>query len=130
MQAADTNVLVRALVHDEGAAGQCAAAQGWLASLDAVYVPQAVQLELVWVLDRAFRFSRAEIVAALSQIADHVAISLQSPDAFLSGLDCLRDGGDFDDGVIAYEATCVGAELVTFDRKLAKRFGAKRLAVA
>ena len=61
------------------------------------------------------------------RLSSHAAVSLQNPDAFAAGLDALREGADFGDGIIAAEALAAGSELVTFDRKLAKRSGAQLL---
>lgn len=127
MQTADTNVLARALVNDPVAIEQSRAAQAWLSAQDSIYVPQAVQLELVWVLDRAFGLARSELVGLLEVLGMHAAVSLQNPSAFAAGLHALREGADFGDGVIAAEALAAGSELVTFDRKLAKRTGAHLL---
>ena len=58
MIALDTNVLVRYLVADD--AGQAEAAQALLAGLTAErpgFVCREVAVELVWVLERAYRFS-------------------------------------------------------------------------
>lgn len=127
MQTADTNVLARALINDPGAIEQSLLAQAWLAAQDSIYVPQAVQLELVWVLDRAFGMTRSDIVVLLERLSAHAAVSLQNPVAFAAGLEALRAGADFGDGVIAAEAVAAGSEFVTFDRKLAKRTGARLL---
>lgn len=127
MQTVDTNVLARALINDPDAIEQSRLAQAWLAAQVAIYVPQAVQLELVWVLDRAFGIARSDIVLLLERLSAHAAVSLQSSSAFIAGLEALRDGADFDDGIIAAEALAVGSELVTFDRKLARRTGAQLL---
>ena len=127
MQTADTNVLARALINDPGAMAQSRLAQSWLAAQVSIYVPQAVQLELVWVMDRAFGIARSDIVLLLERRSSHAAVSLQNPGAFAAGLDALREGADFGDGIIAAEALAAGSELVTFDRKLAKRSGAQLL---
>jgi predicted nucleic-acid-binding protein len=128
MQTADTNVLARALINDPGAMAQSRLAQNWLEAQSAIYVPQAVQLELVWVLDRAFGIARGDILLLLERLSAHAAVHLQNPSAFVAGLDALRDGADFGDAIIAAEALAAGSELVTFDRKLAKRTGAHLLA--
>ncbi len=104
MQTADTNVLARALINDPGAMAQSRLAQSWLAAQVSIYVPQAVQLELVWVMDRAFGIARSDIVLLLERLSSHAAVSLQNPDAFAAGLDALREGADFGDGIIAAEA--------------------------
>lgn len=128
MQVADTNVLVRALVNDPSAPEQSRLAQAWLIEQKLIYVPQVVQLELVWILDRAFGFVRADIVGVLERLHSHSRVRLQSPQIFVSALNELRAGGDFGDGIIAAEASAVGAALVTFDRGFAKRAHAVLLA--
>jgi predicted nucleic-acid-binding protein len=127
MQTADTNVLARALISDPGALAQSRLAQEWLAAQNAIYVPQAVQLELVWVLDRALGIARSDIVLLLERLSSHAAVSLQNPSAFAAGLDALRNGADFGDCFFVSEALAAGSELVTFDRKLARRVGARLL---
>lgn len=127
MQTADTNVLVRALINDPGALAQSQIAQQWLAAQSAIYVPQAVQMELVWVLDRAFGLERREIALLLEKLSSHAAVKMQNPNSFHTGLSALRDGADFGDGIIAAEALAAESRLVTFDRKLAKRSGAHLL---
>jgi predicted nucleic-acid-binding protein len=120
MQVADTNVLVRALVHDSSAPEQSRLAQSWLSEQTLIYVPQVVQLELVWILDRAFGFARDDIVRLLQRLYSHSRVRLQSPHIFTAALVALRDGGDFGDGIIAAESVAAGARVVTFDRNFAK----------
>lgn len=127
MQTADTNVLARALINDPQAPEQSALAQRWLAAQVAIYVPQAMQLELVWVLDRAFGMTQGEIVHVLEKLSSHAAVQLQNPTAFGDGLAALREGADFGDAIIAAEALAVGSDLITFDRKLARRVSAQLL---
>jgi predicted nucleic-acid-binding protein len=121
MQSADTNVLVRALVFDPGAQEQCNAAKQWLSSCSALFVPQVVQLELSWIMQRVFDLSRAEVAQVLSALHRHPATHLQAADAFEAALTHFNQGGDFADGLILFETSRVGATLTTFDAKFAKR---------
>jgi len=124
---ADTNVLLRALIDDPSAPQQCLIASEWLGRQTAVYVPQLVQAELVWAINASKAASRADLAMLLRALLDHPAIHLQHPDAYLAALNHVDDGGDFADGIIAFEAQRVQAQVVTFDRKFAKRRGVQFL---
>lgn len=121
MLSADTNLLIRALVDDPSAPEQCEAAVEWLASLDAVYIPQVVQTELMWWMDKTSALTRAEAVFVLRSLLDHPSVHLQSRDAFEDAVAHSALGGDFSDGLIAFEASRMNAPLVTFDKKLSRR---------
>lgn len=130
MQSADTNILIRALIHDPSAPEQCEAAAEWLAGLDAVFVPQLVQAELAWWMRRYHALRRDEIRLVLSSLLEHPAVHLQARDAFEYGVKQFEAGGDFADALIAFEAHRADAPLVTFDRKLARSSGVTLLRVA
>ena len=121
MLAVDTNVLVRVLVDDPDAPEQCRAARKAVADAGAVYVPQVVQIETIWVLAGAYGLDKAGIVAVLNAIAAHPAFRLQGPEIFAAALAGYQSGSaDFADLVILAESTQAGCELATFDRKLGK----------
>jgi predicted nucleic-acid-binding protein len=112
---ADTNVLLRAVVGDD--AKQSSAAIRAMEQAEAVVVSQHALCELVWVLDRRYGVSRADIAATIRQLSDTRNIVLDRP-AFEAGLAVLDAGGDFADGVIAYEGRWLGGEtFVSFDKK-------------
>ena len=76
--------------------------------------------ELVWVLDRSYGVGRQDISHAIRLLiaADTVALDRQAVEA---GLAILDRGGDFADGVIAFEGRSLGGEVfATFDRKAAR----------
>lgn len=125
--AVDTNLLLRALVDDSTASGQCDAARQFLSRMTDVYVSQIVQVELGWVLRRVYAFSREEIAQVLQRLRSNLVIRLQFVDAFDAALELYRSGADFADALIVYEASRVQVELVTFDKKLASRLGARLL---
>nr|WP_294514564.1 type II toxin-antitoxin system VapC family toxin [uncultured Rhodopila sp.] len=112
---ADTNILIRAVVRDD--AKQAEAAAKLLKNAEVIAVPLACLCEFVWVLRRVYRLGRKDIHAALHALlsAANVAVNRSAADAGLAMLDA---GGDFADGVIAFEARWLGGEtFVSFDRK-------------
>lgn len=112
---ADTNVLVRAMTGDD--ARQSRIAQAELANAELVSLTLPALCELVWVLSRGYRIPRLEIVAAIQRLIDAENVAVNRP-AAQAGLALLQSGGDFADGVIAYEGEWLGAEdFVSFDSK-------------
>ena len=112
---ADTNVLVRAVVRDDEKQAQAAAAILSKASL--VAVPTATLCELVWVLRRLYGFELSEIAAALRALIDAANVETEAA-AVEAGLALLEAGGDFADGVMAFEGHRLGGEsFVSFDKK-------------
>jgi predicted nucleic-acid-binding protein len=112
---ADTNVLVRAAVQDD--AHQARRAAKFLQEADLVAVPIAVLCEFVWVLRRGYKKSAADVSIAIHRLIDSANVVINRP-AVEIGLSVLEAGGDFADGVIAYEGNWLGAdELVSFDSK-------------
>jgi predicted nucleic-acid-binding protein len=115
---ADTNVLVRAITGDEKR--QSEAAQAILANADVIALALPALCELVWVLSRGYRISTAEIAETIRRLMNSANVVMNRP-AAEAGLALLEAGGDFADGVIAYEGSWLGAEtLVTFDKRAAK----------
>ena len=112
---ADTNVLVRAAVQDEPhQAGQAAKV---LQEADLVAVPIPVLCELVWVLRRGYKKSASDVSDAIRRLMKSAHVVMNRP-AVEAGLSALDAGGDFADGVIAYEGNWLGAEeFVSFDSK-------------
>ena len=112
---ADTNVLVRAVVRDDEKQAQAAAAILSKASL--VAVPTATLCELVWVLRRLYGFERSEIAETLRALIDAANVEVEMA-AVEAGLAMLEAGGDFADGVMAFEGQRLGGEkFVSFDKK-------------
>ena len=112
---ADTNVLVRAAVQDEPQ--QARQAAKLLQAADLVAVPIPVLCEFVWVLRRGYRRFPSDISDAIRRLMSSVNVVMNRPATEL-GLSVLDAGGDFADGVIAYEGDWLGAdEFVSFDSK-------------
>jgi predicted nucleic-acid-binding protein len=111
----DTNILVRAVVRDDKK--QAEAAAKLLRNANLLAVAASSLCELVWVLRRAYGFSAPETAAAIRALigAGNVEVDRLMVAAGLAMLDA---GGDFADGVIAYEGRWLGAEtFVSFDKK-------------
>ena len=116
--AVDTNVLVRYLTWDDE--GQATRAANAIEGAEAVIVPTIVLCELVWVLRRAYRYARPEIIGILRRLIAIRAVEIERP-AAEAGIAMLALGGDFADGVVRYEADRTKCDrLVTFDRGFAR----------
>jgi predicted nucleic-acid-binding protein len=112
---ADTNVLIRAAVQDDVHQAQRAAKV--LEEADLVAVPVPVLCEFVWVLRRGYKKSVPDISDAIHRLMNGVNVVMNRP-AVEAGLSVLNAGGDFADGIIAYEGDWLGAEeFVSFDSK-------------
>jgi predicted nucleic-acid-binding protein len=113
--AVDTNVLVRAVVRDDKAQAEIAAK--WLRNSNLVAVALSALCELVWVLRRVYGFKAAEVADTIRALTSAENVATNEP-AVEAGLAMLDAGGDFADGVIAYEGRWLGAEtFVSFDKK-------------
>jgi predicted nucleic-acid-binding protein len=113
--AVDTNVLVRAVVRDDRAQAEIAAK--WLRNSSLLVVAVSALCELVWVLGRVYGFKAAEVADTIRSLISADNVETNQP-AVEAGLAMLDAGGDFADGVIAYEGRWLGAEtFVSFDRK-------------
>jgi predicted nucleic-acid-binding protein len=86
---------------------------------------------LVWILRQGAKLAIDEVAATIRALLDTGNVVLNRP-AVEAGLALLEAGGDFADGIIAYEGTWLGGEtFVSFDKKavalLAKQGDAVRL---
>jgi predicted nucleic-acid-binding protein len=124
--AADTNVLVRAVARDDEKQAQIAAAI--LTKATIIAVPLPTLCEFVWVLRRLYGFERAQVIAALRVLLDTASVAVDRP-AAEAGLAMLDAGGDFADGVMAFEGRRLGGEtFVSFDKRavaLLEKLGVK-----
>lgn len=113
--AADTNILVRAVVGDH--AEQAQAAARLLRDAELIAVPLPCLCEFVWVLRRIYGFAQQEIANAIEVLHGVANVAVNRP-AVDAGLAILSAGGDFADGLIAYEGNWLGAEtFFSFNKK-------------
>jgi predicted nucleic-acid-binding protein len=119
---ADTNVLVRALAEDH--AEQSKAAQLALSKADIVALAIPALCELVWVL-RGYKIRPSDIATTIRDLLNsaNIVVNRSTVEAGLAMLDA---GGDFADGVIAYEGNWLGADtFVSFDEKAVQLMAAQ-----
>ena len=75
------------------------------------------QCEFVWVLLRVYGLQPADVAGAIRALMAAANVEMNRP-AVERGQTMLDAGGDFADGVIAYEANWLGGEtFVSFDKK-------------
>jgi predicted nucleic-acid-binding protein len=97
---------------------QGAAAAKLLQEAEIIAVPLTCLCEFVWVLRRIYSLGVRDIYAALQALlnAGNVVVNRPAADAGLAVLDA---GGDFADGLIAFEGQWLGGEIfVSFDKKV------------
>lgn len=103
--AVDTNVLVRAVVRDDPA--QASIATKVLTDAELIAVALPCLCEFVWVLLRVYSFQPSDAAAAIRALLAAASVEVNRP-AVEAGLSVLEAGGDFADGVIAYEGNWLG----------------------
>lgn len=111
----DTNVLARAVLQDDAKQGRAAGKLLKDASLIAVSLP--CLCELVWILLRGAKLPREDVAMTIRDLLDAGNVVMNRP-AVEAGLAILEAGGDFADGIIAYEGNWLGGEtFFSFDKK-------------
>ena len=124
--AVDTNVLVRAVVRDD--AEQASVAVKILSDAELIAVALPCLCEFVWVLSRVYGFQSADVATAIRALLAAANVEVNRP-AVEAGLLVLEAGGDFADGIIAYEGNWLGGEtFVSFDKKAVALLTAQGLA--
>ncbi|MFM8900715.1 MAG: type II toxin-antitoxin system VapC family toxin [Burkholderiales bacterium] len=114
--AVDTNVLVRAVVLDDPKQAKVAAKVMRDAQVIAVALP--CLCEFVWVLRSVYGFEAQDIAQSIRALLCSAKVQMNRP-AVEAGLAVLEAGGDFADGVIAYEGLWLGGDtFVSFDKKV------------
>jgi predicted nucleic-acid-binding protein len=125
--AVDTNLLVRYLVDDD--AEQAQAARALLEGLSSErpgFICREVAIETVWVLERAYGFSRDQIASVLEELVSTDGLVVEAADDVARASLSYRIGGPgFSDLMILAAADRAGASpLYTFDHALGRLGGA------
>jgi predicted nucleic-acid-binding protein len=125
MIAVDTNVLLRYVVdtRDEHQVARARKLIEQECSVDSpALVVDIVLCEFVWVMRKALRFKKPQIVQALQSLTLDRLIEFEDRPAFLSALQSFADGNsDLADYLIAANALKFGADVVvTFDAAASK----------
>lgn len=118
----DTDVLVRLLTADDQ--GQHESALKTLEDADVVLLTLPALCELAWVLAYSYRTPRPDVAKAIRGLlaSDNASADATAVEA---GLAMLEAGGDFADGVIAYEGKRLGSDkFVSFDKRAVSRLKA------
>ncbi|HEX8048748.1 type II toxin-antitoxin system VapC family toxin [Rhizobium sp.] len=111
----DTNVLARAVLQDDATQGRAAGKLLKEASLIAVSLP--CLCELVWILRRGAKLPKEDVAVTIRDLLDAGNVVMNRP-AVEAGLAILEAGGDFADGIMAYEGNWLGGEtFVSFDKQ-------------
>ena len=131
MTAVDTNVIIRYLVGD--VPDQAEAARVLIDGLtpdEPGFICREVVLEVAWVLERSYRFTRAEISEALANLTASDTLVVEDSDDVAASAYRFRQGGvAFSDLMILRAAERANSlPLQTFDRRLARMQGARLLA--
>jgi predicted nucleic-acid-binding protein len=119
----DANVLVRYLVEDDDPQSRAADrfVEEALNRGESLFVNEIVLCEVVWVLSRAYGFTRKEVAQALEMILYARQFEIEAKDRVVRGLREYRKGkADFADYLIGLKNQAAGcAATITFDRKAA-----------
>jgi len=112
---ADTNILVRITVLDDR--DQARVAAELLQTAEAIAIPLSTLCEFVWVTTRAYRRAPADVARTIVALAGSPGVETDRP-AVEAGLAMLAAGGDFADGVIAFDGRRLGGDVfASFDKK-------------
>jgi predicted nucleic-acid-binding protein len=107
-------MLARAVLLDDAQQGRAATALLKEASLIAVSSP--CLCERVWILRRGAKLSKDEVAETIGDLLNARNVAMTRP-AVETCLAVLEAGGDFADGVIAYQSHWLGGEtFVSFDK--------------
>jgi predicted nucleic-acid-binding protein len=115
-------MLVRFLVQDDPRQCERAAAlvERAVRNEEPLFLAQIAVCETVWVLETAYRFSRARIVQVLGELLRARLLAVEEPDQVRRALDRYSSGkGDVADYLIAERGRSAGyVKVATFDRDL------------
>jgi predicted nucleic-acid-binding protein len=122
----DTNVLVRVLVGDDPTQAKKAerAFVHHAKAPEGVFISLVVLAEIAWVLSAAYAWDRATIHDRLSRLVRTRGVVFEDLELVEAALEGYRTGkADLPDYLIVGKARSVGAELLTFDKRLARESG-------
>ena len=127
MIALDTNVLVRYLVNDD--IEQAQLARDLLANLTSQnpgFICREVIMELAWVCDRCYGFSRDQIATVFEELIATAELHVEAAEDVFRAVHGYRRGdSEFSDQMIAAAASRFdNVPLYTFDKQVAQLDGA------
>jgi len=117
----DTNILVRYIAQDDAVQSPVATQiiEHRLTEEHPGYISLVTMAETVWVLDRSYGLSAAEIAAAVERILQTDVLFVQNEQEVFTAMVALKTGaGSFSDGLIGALGRRAGcAATLTFDKK-------------
>jgi predicted nucleic-acid-binding protein len=117
----DTNVVVRYLVQDDPVQSRKATEifERRLSSRNPGFISVVAIAETVWVLDRAYRFSDEDIVAAIERTLHTDVLVVEREQEVFAAMTALKEGrGAFADALIGALGAAAGCSAtLTFDRR-------------
>ena len=123
----DTNILVRYLTQDDPAQARKATDifEKQLSTQKPGFVSIVTITETVWLLDRAYGYSREEIALAIERMLQTDVLAVENEQEVFTAMTALKDGtGEFSDALIATLGEKAGcSHTLTFDRKAARLRG-------
>ena len=124
MKSLDTNIIIRFLVNDDYKQGELVKKLLLKAekNSEVFFVSSAVVLEIIYVLDSVYGYSREEILAAFESMLLMPVLLFENSEVIQKLLvSAVKTGIELEDlliGITAQEAGC--EKTVTFDKKAAK----------
>jgi predicted nucleic-acid-binding protein len=117
----DTNILVRYLTQDDPVQSGKATEvmERRLNEENPGFVSVLAMAEMVWVLDRAYGFSGAEIAAAVERLLQSEVLAVENEQEVFTAMIAIKQGqGSFADAIIAALGAKAGCSCtLTFDQK-------------
>ncbi len=127
----DTNLLVRLIVRDDEAQTVLVAKllDRHARRSESLWVPVTVMLELEWILRARYKFSKAEVIRALSSLLTTMELVFESEGALEQALANYEEGGaDLGEYLhLALAQYGLALPFWTFDAKASKAVGARLL---
>ncbi|MGC2638684.1 MAG: type II toxin-antitoxin system VapC family toxin [Acidobacteriaceae bacterium] len=124
MTGIDMNVLVRYLAQDDPLQSSRATRlfEQRLTDEEPGFISLVTLVETVWVLDRAYRLSMAEIAAAIERLLQADTLIVQNEQQVFTAMIALKSGkASFADALIGAVSAWAGCRYtLTFDRKAAR----------
>jgi predicted nucleic-acid-binding protein len=123
----DTNIIVRYLAQDDPIQSRKATEiiERRLAEENPGFISIVAMVETVWVLDRAYRLTNAEIAAAVERMLQTDVLVVEHEQEVFTAMIAFRRGqGSFADAVIAALGARAGCSCtLTFDQKALRLSG-------